>query len=99
MSENDRTHWGSSRRRQQSGAIGVEPIADPAFISSSAVSLSTSALFAALMLHLEQKGILSSEDQREIYELAAGLLSSHPADDGGITELAREVIEQQLRPD
>jgi hypothetical protein len=72
---------------------------DPAFVSSSAISLSTSALFAALMLHLEQKGILSAQDQRAIYELAVKLLETDPADDDGVAELAREIIEQQLRQD
>lgn len=94
---NDRAFWRPSKRpyrRRLEAPVG----ADPAFVSASAVSLSTSALFASLMLHLEQKGILSEQDHREIYELAVDLLNSHPAEDGGITDLARGIIEEQIRP-
>ncbi|NLS06345.1 hypothetical protein HGP14_23820 [Rhizobium sp. P32RR-XVIII] len=93
---NDRSFWKPSTP-PYGRRIKAPAAADPAFLSASAVSLSTSALLASLIMHLEQKGVLSAQEQREIYELAADLLNSHPAEDGGITELACEVIEQQLR--
>lgn len=93
---NDRSFWRPSKRPYRRR---IEPpvAADPAFVSASAVSLSTSALFASLMLQLEQKGILSADDQREIYELAVDFLENDEYD-AGATELARAVIEKQFRP-
>lgn len=48
------------------------------------------------MLHFEENGIISAEDRRAVYERALELLESDPADDGGITELACELIQDQL---
>lgn len=78
--------------------IDADVSLDPALVCSSAVSLSTSALFAALMLYLEQKGVLSTQDHQTIYHLAVSLLDTGPADDGGVTELARSIIKEPLRP-
>ena len=82
-----------SPKRHYLGRMKARVADDPAVVSASAVSLSTSALFAALMMHLEQKGILSVQEQRAVYERAVDLLNTHPVDDGGITDLARAVIE------
>ena len=62
---NDRYFWRLPKRHYRR-RIEAPVAADPAIVSASAVSLSTSALFASLMLHLEQKGILSAKDHREI---------------------------------
>ena len=48
------------------------------------------------MEHLERKGIISAEEQKAIFERALELLETDPADDGGITALAQNLIEQQL---
>lgn len=95
MGEADRYFWKPPKRRRR--LYNLDLAGDPAFISASAVSLSTSALFASLMMHLEQKGILSAEDQRVIYEFAVDFLETDEYD-ARATELARAVIEKQFRP-
>jgi hypothetical protein len=93
---NNRSFWRPSKRPYRRR---IEPpvAADPAFVSASAVSLSTSAVFASLMLQLEQEGILSAEDLQEIYELVVDFLETDEYD-AGSTELARAAIEKQFRP-
>lgn len=62
--------------------------------------LSSSACFAALMVLLMKKGIITEDEEREIYEDALMMLESGQGDDAmtnKVYELAREVIEAQLR--
>ena len=69
-----------------------------------AVTLSSSAILAALVQSLHDKGVLSGEETVEIYETALFLLEQQQAgaDEvpgyGEIMDLARELIEQHLRP-
>jgi hypothetical protein len=71
---------------------------------TAAVTLSSSAVLAALVQSLHDKGVLSGEETAEIYETALLLLEQQQAgaDDvpgyGEIMDLARELIEQHLRP-
>lgn len=62
--------------------------------------LSSTATFAALMLLLRRKDVISEEEEREMYEEALLILEANQGNDpatNGIYELAREVIEAQLR--
>lgn len=73
---------------------------DPATLSAGAVALSTSAITAALIFRLRQLGILDEQGEREIYEHALLMLEeSQGDDDSGVFDAARELIEEQLRPD
>lgn len=66
-----------------------------------ATLLSSTATFAALVSVLRRKSVLSEEDEREMYEQALLLLETSQADDpdcGFLYELARNVIEEQLKP-
>lgn len=71
---------------------------------TAAVTLSSSAILAALVQSLHDKGVLSGEETVEIYETALFLLEHQQAgaDEvpgyGEIMDLARELIEQHLRP-
>lgn len=67
-----------------------------------AALLSSTATFAALVSILKRKNVLSGEDEREMYEQALLMLETSQADDPDcsfIYELARKVIEEQLKPD
>ncbi|MEE9924008.1 MAG: hypothetical protein PBV01_11670 [Brucella anthropi] len=67
-----------------------------------ATLLSSTASFAALMLLLKRKGLISVDDEREMYEEALLLLETRQGDDpetNHLYELARAVIEDQLRPE
>lgn len=69
-----------------------------------AVTLSSSAILAALVQSLHDKGVLSGEETVEIYETALFLLEQQQADAdavpgyGEVMNLARELIERHLRP-
>ena len=69
-----------------------------------AVTLSSSAILAALVQSLHDKGLLSGEETVEIYEQALLLLEMQQAaaDNvpgyGEAMGMARELIEQHLRP-
>lgn len=71
---------------------------------TAAVALSSSAILAALVQSLHDKGVLSGEETVEIYETALFLLEQQQAGAdtvpgyGEIMDLARELIEQHLRP-
>ncbi|MEN5275737.1 hypothetical protein ABE527_02190 [Brucella sp. TWI432] len=70
------------------------------FDGIAATLLSSTATFAALVSLLKRKAILSDEDEREMYEHALLLLETSQADEpdcGPIYELARNVIEEQLK--
>jgi transcriptional regulator with XRE-family HTH domain len=68
-----------------------------------AVTLSSSAILAALVQSLHDKGLLNGEETVEIYEQALLLLEMQQAQAnenpafGQIMEMARELIEQHLR--
>lgn len=64
--------------------------------------LVTSALVASLIPMLVDRGVLSPQDAREIYESALLMIESGQGDDPGgarIYEAARELIEAHLRPE
>ncbi|NKC48136.1 hypothetical protein I6H96_02625 [Brucella anthropi] len=66
-----------------------------------ATLLSSTASFAALVSLLKRKGVLSDQDEREMYEQALLMLETSQADEpdcGPLYELARNVIEEQLKP-
>jgi hypothetical protein len=71
----------------------------------SAVTLSTSAILAALVQSLHDKGALSGEETVEVYEQALLLLEMQQAAAdkvpgyGDAVDIARELIEQHLRPE
>ncbi|WP_139232538.1 hypothetical protein [Devosia crocina] len=70
-----------------------------------AVTLSSSAILAALVQSLHDKGLLSGEETVEVYEQALLLLEMQQAaaDNvpgyGEAMDIARELIEQHLRPE
>lgn len=74
-------------------------------ITTGAVALSSSAILAALVQSLHDKGVLSREETVEIYEQALMLLEMQQAkaDEnpayGQVVATARELIEQHLRPE
>lgn len=69
-----------------------------------AVTLSSSAILAALVQSLHDKGVLDAEETVEIYETALHLLEMQQAAAdqvpgfGEVMDMARELIEQHLRP-
>lgn len=69
-----------------------------------AVTLSSSAILAALVQSLHDKGVLDAEETVEIYETALHLLEMQQAvadqvpGFGEVMDIARELIEQHLRP-
>lgn len=68
--------------------------------ATAASGLVSSATLAALVSRLRRIGVLSAQDEREIYEHALMLLEQDQAaapDMAPIFEAAREVIEEQLR--
>lgn len=71
---------------------------------TAAVALSSSAILSALVQSLHDKGLLSGEETIEVYESALLLLEMQQAkaDEtpayGQVLEMARELIEQHLRP-
>jgi hypothetical protein len=70
-----------------------------------AVTLSNSAILAALVQALHDKGVLDAEETVEVYEQALLLLEMQQANAdrssafGEVMEVARELIEQHLRPE
>ncbi len=69
-----------------------------------AVTLSSSAILAALVQSLHDKGVLSGEETVEVYEQALLLLEMQQATAdtvpgyGEVMDMARELTEQHLRP-
>jgi transcriptional regulator with XRE-family HTH domain len=69
-----------------------------------AVTLSSSAILSALVQSLHDKGLLNGEETVEVYEQALLLLEMQQAKAdltpsyGLVVEMARELIEQHLRP-
>ena len=80
------------RREQEPSTASVETIAPPELV--------TSALVALLIPTLVERGVLSSQDAREIYENALLLIELQQGNEPGeqrIYEAARELIEAHLR--
>ncbi|KQV39902.1 MULTISPECIES: hypothetical protein [unclassified Rhizobium] len=72
---------------------------DPTLLSASAVALSVSATFTALMKHLHRIGAVSSHAEREIYAEALKIIEqSQGDDDSKLFEHARALIIKQLGP-
>lgn len=71
----------------------------PVLQTTGAAALSTSSILASLIHHLRLKGALSDREITEIYEFALLMLEHEQGDDdGGVMVIAREMIEDQLRP-
>lgn len=71
-------------------------------MNASAVAISASSVLAALIQHLKRISILSVEDEIEIYDMALFLMESvrtESPEAAKVFELAREIIEAQLRAD
>ncbi|MDQ0323973.1 hypothetical protein QO002_006180 [Pararhizobium capsulatum DSM 1112] len=69
-------------------------------LSASAVALSVSATFTALMKHLHRIGAVSDPAEQEIYSDALKMLEeSQGGDESPVFEGARALILKQLRPD
>ena len=83
--------------------FGDEGVSGPE-LTTGAVAVSSSAILAALVQSLHNKGVLSGEETVEIYEQALMLLEMQQAhaDENPlysqVVALARELIEQHLRP-
>jgi DNA-binding IclR family transcriptional regulator len=72
---------------------------EDSILSAGAVALSASATVAGLVITLRNKGILSDDDERQLYELALTMLNADQGDDeSGVFDTARVLIEEHLRP-
>lgn len=73
---------------------------DPRIEAIAASDLSSAAILAVLIEMLGAKGVLSTEQVREVYEQALYLLEKHQAQAQNMEQifaLAREIVEAQLR--
>lgn len=71
---------------------------DPTLLSASAVALSVSATFTALMKHLHRIGAVSDHAEQEIYIEALKIIEeSQAGDDSAVFEDARKLIKKQIR--
>lgn len=70
---------------------------ESARLMSEAMTLSSAAVLSSLIDTLVEKGILTTDEEKEIYLSAMDKISEVAGDDeDGTHELARELIEQQL---
>ncbi len=70
---------------------------ESARLMSEAMTLSSAAVLSSLIDALVEKGILTTDEEKEIYLSAMDKISEVAGDDeDGTHELARELIEQQL---
>ena len=70
---------------------------ESARLMSEAMTLSSAAVLSSLIDTLVEKGILTADEEKEIYLSAMDKISEVAGDDeDGTHELARELIEQQL---
>lgn len=70
---------------------------ESARLMSEAITISSAAVFYSLIDALVEKGILSGDEEKEIYLSAMDKISEVAGDDeDGTHELARELIEQQI---
>ena len=110
--ENGRTGYTADQAERYAAAFDVdaawlmfgdEELSGPE-VTTGAVALASSAILAALVQSLHDKGLLSGEETVEVYEQALLLLEMQQAkaDEnpayGLIVATARELIEQHLRP-
>lgn len=109
--ENGQNAFTADQAERYAAAFGVEPawlmfgdeLSGPE-VTTGAVALSSSAILAALVQSLHDKGVLSGEETVEVYEQALMLLEMQQAkaDEnpayGQVVATARELIEQHLRP-
>lgn len=66
-------------------------------LTSAAITLSSAAVLNSLISMLGNKGLLSAEEEREVYRSAIEIIDEASGDDeDGIYELARELIELRL---
>ena len=66
-------------------------------LTSEAMTLSAAAVLNSLISVLGNKGLLSPEEEREVYRTAAEMIDEASGDDeDGTYELARELIELRL---
>lgn len=109
--ENDTNGFNAEQADRYGEAFGVDAawlmfgdeLSGPE-VTTGAVALSSSAILAALVQSLHDKGVLSGEETVEIYEQALLLLEMQQAKAnqnpayGQVVATARELIEQHLRP-
>ncbi|MBB3461400.1 hypothetical protein [Rhizobium sp. BK377] len=70
---------------------------ESARLTSEAITLSAAAVLNSLISILGNKGLLSPEEEREVYRTAAEIIEEASGDDeNGTYELARELIELRL---
>ncbi|MBW9087319.1 hypothetical protein JNB91_05610 [Rhizobium wenxiniae] len=70
---------------------------ESARLMSEAMTLSSAAVLSSLIDTLVEKGILTPDEEKEIYLSAMDKISEVAGDDeDGTHELARELIEQQI---
>ncbi|MBW9055650.1 hypothetical protein [Rhizobium mesosinicum] len=70
---------------------------ESARLTSEAITLSAAAVLNSLISLLGNKGLLSPEEEREVYRTAAEIIDEASGDDeNGTYELARELIELRL---
>lgn len=70
--------------------------------SVAASELVSSALIASLIPTLVERGVLTSEDARDVYENALLMIETQQGDEPAVQriyEAARELIEAHLRPE
>ena len=70
---------------------------ESARLTSEAITLSAAAVLNSLISILGNKGLLSPEEEREVYRTPAEIIDEASGDDeNGTYELARELIELRL---
>lgn len=66
-------------------------------LTSEAITLSSAAILNSLISMLGNKGLLSADEEREVYRSAVEMIEEASGDDeDGTYELARELIEIRL---
>lgn len=66
-------------------------------LTSEAITLSSAAVLNSLISMLGNKGLLSADEEREVYRSAVEMIEEASGDDeDGTYELARELIEIRL---
>ncbi len=70
---------------------------ESARLTSEAITLSAAAVLNSLIATLGNKGLLSPEEEREVYRAALEMIEEASGDDvDGTYELARELIELRM---
>ncbi|MFP3544788.1 hypothetical protein SB748_15060 [Rhizobium sp. SIMBA_035] len=72
---------------------------DPDDLSRAAVGLSSAAILASLIKTLNEKNLLSDDEENAVYDAAIALLGDNAGEDeDGVFELAQEIIEERWKP-